>query len=256
MSERDPYARVEYRRLIAWPDRIRREWSLIDEVLGSGPSRRIVELGSGPAQHARALVDGGYEVVALDRSESMIESASEEPIPPELELVLGDMVEVDRLTSGTFGGALCLGNTLPHLGDEERLRRFAVALAKVLEPGAPLLLQILNYDRIHDRGIRSLPLSFRPHEEGELVFLRLMEPLPDGRVRFYPSTLLLRPGREPALTLERSREILLRGWRHPEVEEIFREAGLRPERALGGFEDEPFDPSESHDLVLVARREG
>lgn len=256
MSERDPYSRVEYRRLIAWPERIRREWPLIDEVLGSGPSRRILELGCGPGQHARALVDGGYEVVGVDRSESMIESASEEPVPPELELVLGDMEEVDRLTTGSFGGALCLGNTLPHLEDEKRLRRFAAALAKVLEPGAPLLLQILNYDRIHDQGIRSLPLSFRPHDEGELVFLRLMDPLPDGRVRFYPSTLVLRPEQEPPLILERSREVLLRGWRRGQVEEIFRDAGLRPERALGSFEGEAFDPSTSHDLVLVARREG
>ena len=38
----DPYSRVEYRRLIAWPKRIQREWSLLERVLSSGPSRRVV----------------------------------------------------------------------------------------------------------------------------------------------------------------------------------------------------------------------
>lgn len=257
MAEHDPYSRVEYRKLIAWPERIRREWRLLEEVLSSGPSRRVLEVGCGPGQHARALAEAGFEVVAVDRSEAMIADATEEPVPEGLTFVLGDMSEVDRLVEGTFGAALCLGNTLPHLADEESLRAFAEALVRVLEPGAPLLLQILSYDRIHDRRIRFLPVSFRPLEgetQGELVFLRLMDPLPDGRVRFYPTTLILTPGEDPPLRLERSREVLLRGWRRAEVEAALRDAGILPERALGGFDGAPFDPARSQDLILVARR--
>lgn len=48
MNERDPYSRVEYPKLIAWPERIRREWPLLEEVLSTGPSRRLLELGCGP----------------------------------------------------------------------------------------------------------------------------------------------------------------------------------------------------------------
>ncbi len=254
MSESDPYSRVEYRRLIAWPERIQREWPLLEEVLGSGPSRRVVELGCGPGQHARALAEAGFEVVGVDRSEAMLADATEEPLPPGLSFVRGDMTEVDRLVEGRFGAALCLGNALPHLADEERLAAFAAALARVLEPGAPFLLQILGYDRIHDQGVRALPVSFRPHDEGELVFLRLMDSLPDGRVRFYPSTLVLSPGADPPLRLERSREVLLRGWRRSEVEAALAAAGIAAERALGGFDSSPFDPATSQDLVLVARR--
>lgn len=257
MSERDPYARVEYRKLIAWPERIRREWPLLEEVLSSGSSRRVVELGCGPGQHARALAEAGFEVVGIDRSEAMMADATEEPVPEGARFVLGDLTEVDRLVEGTFGAALCLGNTLPHLANEAALGAFADALARVLEPGAPFLLQVLNYDRIHDRRVRSLPVSFRPGDPdgSEIVFLRLMDPLPDGRVRFYPSTLVLTPGEEPPLRLERSREVLLRGWRRAEVEAALWAVGIVPERALGGFDGTPFDPASSQDLVLVARRE-
>lgn len=258
MSEHDPYSRFEYRKLIAWPERIRREWPLLEEALSSGPSRRLLELGCGPGQHARALAGAGFEVVGVDRSESMLAAATEEPLPPGLTFVLGDITEVDRVVDGTFGAAFCLGNTLPHLADEERLRAFAGALARVLEPGAPLLLQILNYDRVHDHGARALPVSFRPLDpdqgEGERVFLRLMTPLPDGRVRFYPSILVLTPGEDPPLRLETSREVLVRGWRRAEVEAILGDAGIVAERTLGGFDGAPYDPAGSQDLVLVARR--
>lgn len=259
MSERDPYSRVEYRRLIAWPERIRREWPLLDATLGSGPSRQVLELGCGPGEHARALADAGYEVVAVDLSEAMLAAATETPVPSSLRFVHGDMTRVDELgvaPPAGFGAALCLGNTLPHLVDDEALRRFAAASARVLAPGAPLLLQILNYDRIHERRMRALPVNFRPHDEGELVFLRLMDPLPDGRVRFYPCTLVLRPGAEPPLELEHAREVLLRGWRERELAAALTDAGLRVERVLGGFDESPFAPLESSDLVLVARRGG
>jgi SAM-dependent methyltransferase len=254
MSGPDPWSRVEYRRLVAWPERIRREWPLLAETLASAPSRRLLELGCGTGEHARALAGEGWEVLAVDRSESMLAAASEEPVPANLRFVEGDLAVLDELVEGTFGGAVCLGNTLPHLADEAALGRFAAALARVLEPGAPLLLQILNYDRIHERRVRALPVSFRPHDEGELVFLRLMDPLPDGRVRFFPSTLVLRPGGEPPLVLERSREVLLRGWRRAEVEAALAAAGVVPERALGGFDGGAWERLESQDLVLVARR--
>lgn len=253
-TERDPYSRVEYRRLIAWPERIRREWPLLEAVLESGPSRRLLDLGCGPGEHARALADAGFEVVGVDRSPSMLASARESPVPENLEFVEGDLRELDELVEGRFGGAICLGNTLPHLDGEEDLARFGLALAEVLEPGAPLLLQILDYDRIHDEGIRALPVNVRPDDDGEIVFLRLMEALPDGRVLFFPSTLRLRPGQDPPLSLERSREVSLRGWRRREVESALTEAGFAIERVLGGFDGAAFDSASSRDLVLVARR--
>ena len=252
----DPYSRVEYRRLIAWPKRIQREWSLLEKVLSSGPSRRVVELGCGPGQHARALAETGFEVVGVDRSAAMLEAATEEPLPPGLSFVEGDITQLDRHVAGPFGAALCLGNTLPHLVEDGELRSMAEALARVLEPGAPVLIQILNYDRIHDQRIRTLPVNVRPHDEGELVFLRLMDPLPDGRVRFFPTTLVLRPGEEPPLTVDHSREVLLRGWRRDELAEVLEGAGFEIELELGGFDAAPFDPAASQDLVLVARRRG
>jgi glycine/sarcosine N-methyltransferase len=253
MAARDPYSRIEYRRLIAWPERIEREWPMLSRVLEAGPSKRVLDLGCGTGEHARRLAAEGYEVVGLDASEAMIEQAQSEPVPPNLQFVLGDLREIPAATEGSFGGAICLGNTLPHLLTREDLLRMARGLRERLLPGAPFLLQILNYDRIFATGERSLPINFRPDPAGEIVFVRLMTQQEDGTLFFYPITLQLRPGCDPPVELKHAREVRLHGWRSAEVEEVLAEAGFPDREAFGGFDGGPWDAARSRDLILVAR---
>lgn len=249
----DPYSRVEYRRLIAWPQRIEREWPFLERTLETAPSRRVLDLGCGTGEHSRRLAAAGFEAVGLDASESMLEKAREEPLPDNLRFVLGDMRDLGRAVDGTFGGALCLGNALPHLLRDDDLRRFASGLRERLLPGAPLILQILNYDRIFAQNERSLPINFRADSEGEIVFVRLMTPQPDGTVLFYPTTLHLRPGREPAVEVNHSREVRLRGWKREQVEAALEMAGFAERTAYSGFEGGAWEAEGSRDLLLVAR---
>lgn len=249
----DPYTRLDYRRLIAWPTRIEREWPLLEEVLGSGPSRRILDLGCGTGEHSRFLVAHGLEVVGVDASAAMLDKAREEPVPEGLRFVQGRLQEIDQVTEGEFGGAVCLGNTLPHLRTDQDLSAMAAGLRRRLLPGAPLLLQTLNYDRIFAQGERYLPVNLRSEEDGEIVFLRLMKPREDGTVLFFPSTLRLRPGHEPPLELVASREVELRGWRRAELEAALGKAGFSRFEALGSFTREPFQAETSRDLILIAR---
>lgn len=252
----DPYSRVDYRRLIAWPQRIEREWPFLERVLASGPSRRVLDLGCGTGEHSQRMAAAGFEVVGVDSSESMLEKAREEPLPENLRFVLGDLRDLGQGVEGSFGGALCLGNVLPHLTSDDDLRRFAAGLRERLLPGAPLVLQILNYDRIFAVHERSLPLNVRPDPadpDSEIVFLRLMTPQPDGGVLFYPTTLRLRPGHEPAVEVKQSREVRLRGWKRGEVEAALRQAGFTGAEAWGGFEGEPWEALESRDVLLVLR---
>jgi len=248
----DPYSRVEYRRLIAWPQRIEREWPFLEQVLATAPSRRVLDLGCGTGEHSRRMAAAGFEAVGVDASESMLEKAREEPLPENLRFVQGDMRDLGQAVEGPFGGALCLGNALPHLLTGDDLRRFASGLRRSLLPGAPLILQVLNYDRIFAANERSLPINFRPDPDGEIVFLRLMTPQPDGTVLFYPTTLHLRPGHEPAVEVKHTREVRLRGWKRAEVEALLEQEGFHERAAYGGFDGGPW-AADARDLLLVAR---
>ncbi len=252
MKPEDPYSRVDYRRLVAWPERIEREWPFLSHVLGG--SGRLLDLGSGTGEHSRFLASKGFEVVGIDSSLAMLAKATDAPLPANLTFIEGDISEIERLTAGWFDGAICLGNTLPHVRDRHTLSHLFSGLRARLRPGTPLLLQLLNYDRVFDGGLRALPLNFRRDQtEGEIVFLRLMTPRPDGSVVFTPSTLRYRPGGDPPLEVVATRHVELTGWRRPALEEELDAAGFTRREIFGTVGDVPFDPKQSPDLVIVAR---
>jgi hypothetical protein len=183
----------------------------------------------------------------------MLATAREQDRPGGVEFVEGDLCQIDQLVEGGFGGALCLGNTLPHLRGETDLHEFLRGVRRRLDPDAPLLIQLLNYERIFHLGERHLPLNFRQDHHEEIVFLRLMDLQENGEVLFYPSTLRLVPGGDPPLLVEAAKEVRLQGWRESEVIEALQNVGFEQRETLGSFDREPFDPLGSRDLIVVAR---
>ena len=155
--------------------------------------------------------------MGLDRSESMLAKAQETPVPPNLQFVLGEIQNVREVVPDRFGAAISLGNTLVHLTERQDLERAFASLAHVLESGGIFLFQILNYERIFEKNIRHLPLNFRQEEDGEVIFLRLMEFLEEGKVRFCPTTLKYNPLVDPPVQVVRSRTTQLRGWRRADL---------------------------------------
>lgn len=248
----DPYSQLNYRRLVAWPERIRREEPLLCDVLGSGPNGRILDLGCGTGEHALLLASLGFAVTGVDVSPGQIEAARRAAEGRAL-FVEGDLAEIGTLVPEGFGGALCLGNTVPNLADPGRLRAFFRGLAGRLAPGAPFLLQLLNYDRIFAKRIRSLPVNVRDDPSGAVVFLRLMDPREDGTVLFTPTTLVWRPGEEPPVAVASTHNVRLRGYRRADLEATLAEAGFNVETVAGGMEREAWIADQSADTVLVAR---
>jgi len=260
VSGDDVYSRLQYRRLIAWPARIEREWPFLEEVLAPGPSRKILDLGCGTGEHSRFLAAHGFEVVGVDVSEAMIaEARREETVetPENPRYVVADLARIEAAAGEIgdgFGGAICIGNTLPHLREPEDLPAFCRGLRRLLRPGAPALVQILNYERIVALDERVLPVNVRPDPDGgHVVFLRLMELHDDGRVDFCPTSLRFRPDEAEPVQVMSSKRVPLRGWTRGDLDDALRDAGFERRDAWGGFQHETYEPLASRDLVLVAR---
>ncbi len=250
-SEQDAYGRIAYRDLIAWPERLQREAPLLQRVLALAPSPRLLDLGCGSGEHTRFLKSLGFEVTGVDASLSQLEAARAAD-PKGLYLQAG-LTGFARVIEARQGGAICLGNTLPHLCEEAELRAFFSELAVCLQPSASVLLQLLNYDRILDQGERTFPLLLRPGEvEGEsTVFLRLMTHHGGGRLTFTPAHLRYRPGSKSPLALMAAHDVPLRGWRRAEIETLLATTGFQVKEVMGTMTGAAWS-AVSSDLVIVA----
>lgn len=247
MSSDDRYASFDYSTLINWSERLPREWAFLEPVLGSAPSRAVLDLGSGTGEHARFLASKGFEVTGIDASPAMVEKARAGGGT----FFEGDMREIASLVGDRrFGAALCLGNALPHLTAHDDLHRLARGLRAVLLPDAPFVVQLLNYDRIEAKRERALPLTFLPNG---ILFLRVMEPREHGRVIFMPTILRVDSDREPPIELVASQRVEIRGWRAGEIEAAFRDEGFTSIEIFGSYQRAPFEKAESRDVILVAR---
>src|SRR5262245_22563262 len=250
----DQWSRAEYRRAIAWPERIEREWPFLERILKTAPVPLVIDLGSGTGEHSRHLAARGFDVVGIDASTSMLDAASSTSLPENLRFVHADIADLGAIELGHAGAALCLGNTLPYLGHDD-LRRLAQGLAAVLVADAPFVVQVLNYERIRAKRVRYLPLDVRPDEEtGDVVYLRLVELKPDGTVIFTPVTLRHRPTADPPVEVMHARSVKLYGWTWIELWDVFSSAGFQRFDLFGGFDGAPFRATESMDVIAVVRR--
>lgn len=252
-SEEDAYGRIAYRGLIAWPERLQREAPLLLRMLEGAPSRRVLDLGCGSGEHTRFLKAMDFEATGVDASPSQLEAARE--TDPGGRYVQAGLTELAEVIEAGQGAAICVGNTLPHLCEEAEVRAFFTGLARCLLPGAPFLLQVLNYDRILDRGERTFPVVLRPGEaEGEdTVFLRLMTHHGGGRLTFTPATLRYRPGAGVPLELAAAQDVPLRGWRRAEIEPLLIQTGFHVSEVFGTMTGDAWSGASS-DLVVVGKR--
>ena len=251
----DPYSRVDYRRIVGFPQRIQRESSFLIKTLTTAPNTRIIDLGCGTGEHCRYLSSQGFWTLGLDRSMTMLDKAMEKYLPPNLNFIQGELKEVSTLVNRSFGAAICLGNTLVHLTERAELEKTFTSLAKILETNAIFLFQILNYEPIFEGRVRYLPINFRRDKDGkEAIFLRIMEPLSKGWINFCPSTLQYDAMSDPPLQIVKSRTIKLRGWRRKDLEPLLEHSGFQIESIHGGMEFEAFQTLESQDLVVITRK--
>ena len=243
-------ALLNYDTAVDWPERLAREGPFLLRVLEPAPSRRILDLGSGTGEHAAWLAAQGFSVVGIEGVKERWEVARGRAVP-NTEHLIGDLGAVEAMVRGQFGGALCLGNTLPALVGVEAVSRMLVGLRRRLLPGGVFLGQQLNYDRILGKGLRALPERRVAADDGELVFERALTPQDDGVVGVTERISLRVP--EDADRLLHQRHLFQQGWRHAELLTLLDVAGFRSVEVSGGFGGEAFDLETSEELVVVAR---
>jgi len=243
-------ALLNYDTAVDWPQRLAREGPFLRRALERAPSRRILDLGSGTGEHVHWLAAAGFTAVGIEGVKERWEAARSRAVP-NTEHLIGDLGAVEAMVRGQFGGALCLGNTLPALIGVETVSRMLVGLRRRLLPGGVFVAQQLNYDRILAQDLHALPVRRLADDGGELVFERVLAPQDDGIVGVTERVLLCAPGAAEDRLLHQ-RHLFQQGWRHAELLTLLDVAGFREVEVLGGFGGEAFELGTSDELVLIA----
>lgn len=127
----------------------------------------------------------------------------------------------------------CLGNTLVHASHTDEIATLFSTCRRILEPGAPLVIQIVNYDRIIKQGISTLPTI----DDGSLRFIRSYSTIrPNGSLDFNTRLELPAEGK----VIENS--IPLLALTCQELSNLLHRGGFKTVKAYGNFAREPWRP--------------
>jgi ubiquinone/menaquinone biosynthesis C-methylase UbiE len=241
---------ADYDRFVNWEGRLAHELPFFLRLFKEQRVERALDSACGTGHHAIALAQQGYQVVGADLSAAMIERARENAAAAGVDIAfhtagLGEL----RTVGQSFDAVLCLGNSLPHLLTAQAVGEALADFAAVLRPGGLLVIQNRNFDLVWAERERFM--SPQAHRDGdqEWLFLRFYD--------FYDATVVFN-----MIRLWRKGQ----GWEQAvestELRPIFRDefavaleaAGFDRVLFYGSYDGSTFDPTQSGDLIAVARR--
>jgi glycine/sarcosine N-methyltransferase len=200
---------------------------------------KLLDIGCGTGSYALSLAKMGYPVTACDLDAAMVGKAKRKATDSPVDFSVKNMLSMDEFER--YVGIYCIGNTLVHLDSSAEILLAMTKMYQALVPGGKLVVQILNYDRILDFSIKSLPTVVA----GEISFERNYE---RTGLKILFSTRLKVPGRvfEASLSILPIRSEMLFG--------LLKKAGFTEIRLRSGFTDFPFQPRLTFALVATALR--
>ena len=200
------------------------------------PYGKVLDLGCGAGSYAYALAEKGYIVDGVDFDQAMIDIANKKNNKSlSLNYKQGDMLNLDAID--TYDGIYCIGNTLVHLPSTQAIFEALGKIYDGLKPNGTFILQIVNYDRILDQSVKSLPtltaenLEFiRDYEfDGEKIHFKTTLKTQEG---IYQNTVELLPIRQNTLF------------------KMMTQIGFHEVRSFGRFDLSPFESDQSFMLVM------
>lgn len=137
--------------------------SFVLESFPEAAKLSLLDVGCGTGDLSLELSKSFNLVTGIDLDSAMLEFARESA-PENTAFQNLNMLEIRRrFGEDSYDGVLCFGNTLVHLDEPESISTFIQHAKAVLGKKGKLLLQLINYDRILDQNIKSLPTIKTDH---------------------------------------------------------------------------------------------
>jgi SAM-dependent methyltransferase len=207
--------------------------ALAEQYLSEGPVK-VLELGCATGTAALHLARQGLDIIGIDSSEAMIQSANRRNHEPKssARFFCMDLKEIHSyFPPESFHILICLGDLPAKLGSPEEIRLMLQQLNRLLCAGGTLVFQLTNCDRIMRERIESLPEI----KTGRARMTRQFKPTGDGLLR-YTSSIFSLDG-IPVY----SQNGLLYPIGPDNMSGLLEQAGFTPETFFADFDRSPLD---------------
>lgn len=190
----------------------------------------ILDVGCGTGSLTLALSKVCKSITGIDVDDEMLALAENKKFSENILFENCNMLAVsDKFERKAFNGIICFGNTLVHLNNNEEIEGFVKNCKLLLSEGGKLLIQIINYNRILDEGIASLPTI----ENDYVKFERHYDYLPEYNEIIFTTELLIKQ----TCTIVESKQQLY-PLRQQELTDILKRNGFNINGEYGSFKKE------------------
>jgi SAM-dependent methyltransferase len=159
--------------------------------------------------------------------------------------------ELGKAIPRRFDAVITIGNSLVQVRGQAELAALLNEVRVLLKPGGLFLSQTRNYDGYREEEIEALPVTSKPEQGREALFLRLHQ-RQGNRIRFY----LVKLAREGRAWQASTRMTWFYRVTRRRLAQAAEQAGFVRAHWFGGYDLSRFAPRKSPDLVLLARAPG
>jgi predicted RNA methylase len=123
----------------------------------SGP-RLAVDLGAGFGMHAIPLANIGYSVLAIDSSDTLLDTLDRNVGTRPIKTIRDDLLLFKRHLDGPAALIVCMGDTLTHLPDRRSVQSLFDDVAESLEDGGTFIVTFRDYSSALIESKRFIPV--------------------------------------------------------------------------------------------------
>lgn len=207
----------------------------------------VLDCACGTGQHVLMLARQGYEVAGSDCSEAMLHKAEQRLREEDAaaRLVRARWDELPCAFDRRFDAVICIGNSLPLAGADERVQDSLEGMLEVLAPGGLLVIQNRNMDKmVRERPEAVLNTADKPGNFTLFVF-DYRDPIVIYKI-FY---IVTGDGKDVTYN-EFPMNILTRA----KLEAMLRRAGAASWKIYGDSRLAGFSPGRSPRMIAAARK--
>ena len=207
---------------------------LDDEIKG----KNVLDVGAATGKVTEYLSGKGFQVHSIDINGRLINKAVQKGIS----VVNMNMLDIDKLEK--FDTIINIGNTLPHLNNNEEIYEFLEKSYHQLNGDGKVIIQLINFSKFVKQKNENNFLGTLPLIENENVKFERFYYLNEERNIIFKTIL------DDNIENE---EILL-NINYNELKDYFEKIGFRNIKVYGGFDKSVFDIDKSAPLVMTGEK--